>query len=66
MKKKGTAPLLQHDFAFASDADLDAQIVAFRKAHEAAHPEWLTMHERRSLGAGRERVTFRVRPAGKK
>ena len=44
------------------DADLNTQIAAFAAAHEAAHDELLAMDGRRSLGPGKVRVTFRVRP----
>jgi hypothetical protein len=55
---------VQHDFAYGSDTELNTLIASFKSAHEAAHGQLLTMHERRSLGAGRVRITFRVR-AGK-
>ena len=62
MKKKPPAEaFVHHDFAFTSDADLSARIAAFKAEHEAARGEILAMHERRSLGAAKVRVTFRVR-----
>lgn len=60
MAKKSSPQTLDHDFVFASDADLNAQIAAFRSQHEADHQQILAMHARRSLGAGKVRVTFRV------
>ena len=66
MAKKPEKTTLNHDFGFASDADLDAQIAAFRAAHEQAHAagsgERLAMDARRSLGPNKVRVTFRVVP----
>lgn len=60
MPKKPEPTKLNHDFAFTTDADLNAQIAAFRSSHEAAHEQILAMDARRSLGAGKVRVTFRV------
>lgn len=60
MPKKPEKVTLNHDFAFASDADLNDQIAAFRAAHEAEHQQILAMDARRSLGPGKVRVTFRV------
>ena len=52
--------ILNQDFGFLKDADLDAQIAAFKAAHEATSHQILAMDGRRSLGPGRVRVTFRV------
>ena len=60
MPKKPEKVTLHHDFAFTSDAELDASIAAFRAAHEAAHAQILAMDARRSLGPGKVRITFRV------
>ncbi len=60
MPKKPEKVTLNHDFAFASDAELDAQIAAFRAAHEAENAQILAMDARRSLGPGKVRITFRV------
>lgn len=60
MPKKPDKVTLHHDFAFASDAELDAKIAAFRAAHEAEHQQILAMDARRSLGPGKVRITFRV------
>lgn len=60
MPKKPEKVTLNHDFAFATDADLNAQIAAFRAEHEATHRQILAMDARRSLGPGKVRVTFRV------
>lgn len=60
MPKKPEKVTLNHDFAFASDRELDAQIAAFRAEHEATHQQILAMDARRSLGPGKVRVTFRV------
>lgn len=62
MGKKSAQPTLNHDFEFLKDVDLNAQIAAFAAAHEGAHDELLAMDGRRSLGPGKVRVTFRVRP----
>ncbi len=51
---------LDNNFAFTSDADLDAQIQAFKQAHEAAHGQRLAVDSKRSLGPGKVRMTFRV------
>ncbi len=68
MPKKPIPTKLNHDFAFQSDADLDAKIAAFRAAHEAEHHQILAMDARFSLGPGKVRITFRVidKPARKK
>lgn len=56
---------IDRDFAFAGDRELDEQIAAYRAEHERQHGQRLAMHARRSLGAGKVRVTFRiVAPAG--
>lgn len=62
MGKKAVQPTLSHDFEFLKDADLNTQIAAFAAAHQVAHDELLAMDGRRSLGPGKVRVTFRVRP----
>jgi hypothetical protein len=58
--KQAQPEMLDRDFAFASDRELDEKIAAFRSEHEKAHGQRLAMHARRSLGAGKVRVTFRV------
>lgn len=65
MPKKAEKVTLNHDFAYATDADLNAQIAAFAAAHAAASDERLAMDARRSLGPGKVRVTFRI-VAGKR
>lgn len=60
MPKKPEKITLNHDFAFTSDAEFDAQITVFRAAHEAEQGQILAMDARRSLGPGKVRVTFRV------
>lgn len=60
MPKKPDKVTLDHNFAFTSDADLAAQIDRFKAEHEAAHRQILAMDDKRSLGAGKVRVTFRV------
>jgi len=60
MPKKPEKVTLHHDFVFATDAELDEKIAGFRAEHEAAHDQILAMDARRSLGAGKVRVTFRV------
>lgn len=51
---------LDHVFAFSSDADLDAQIQAFKQEHETAHGQRLAVDSKRPLGAGKARISFRV------
>ena len=60
MPKKPEPTRIHHDFAFTKDAELEALIAAFRAAHEAEHQQILAMDARRSLGAGKVRITFRV------
>lgn len=60
MAKKGEPETLNRDFTFANDRELDEQIAAFRQEHEQTSRQRLAMHARRSLGAGKVRVTFRV------
>jgi hypothetical protein len=61
-KRSAPTSTLSHDFTFASDADLNAQIAAFQAAHAAARNELLAMDARRSLGPCKVRITFRIRP----
>lgn len=63
MPKKPEKVTVGQDFAFTSDADLNAQIAAFAAAHEAAHRDRLAVDAKRPLGANKVRVTFRVVPA---
>ncbi len=60
MAKKPEKVTLNHDFAYTSDPDLNAQISAFTAGHEAEQGQRLAMDARRSLGPGKVRVTFRV------
>jgi hypothetical protein len=60
MPKKPDKVTLDQNFAFRSDADLAAQIDVFKAEHEAAHQQILAMDNKRSLGPGKVRVTFRV------
>lgn len=60
MPKKAEKVTLDHNFAFTSDADLASQITAFKAEHEAAQRQILAMDNKRSLGPGKVRVTFRV------
>ena len=62
-KRPAAATTVSHDFTFATDADLNAQITAFQKGHAAKHDELLAMDSRRSLGVGKARITVRVRPS---
>lgn len=66
--KKQQPETIDRDFAFASDRELDDMIAAFRSAHETTTGQRLAMHARRSLGAGKVRITFRIveAPARKK
>lgn len=52
--------IVDQDFRFQNDADLNAQIAAFQSAHEAANHQILAMDARRPLGAGKVRISFRV------
>ena len=49
---------LDQNFAFTSDADLDAQIQAFKQAHEAATGQRLAVDSKRSLGPGKVRMSI--------
>ncbi|MEZ4447963.1 MAG: hypothetical protein R3B09_00705 [Nannocystaceae bacterium] len=60
MPKKPPKTTVDHVFTFTTDADLDAQVAAFRAAHEASAGVRLAMDAKRPLGAGKARVTFRV------
>jgi len=64
MPKKPDKLTLDRNFEFASDADLDGQIAAFK----AEHPQRLALDNKRPLGPGKIRVTFRVvdAPPGKR
>jgi hypothetical protein len=64
-KKLDQARKITRDFSSRGDVDLDAQISAFKALHEADHGVLLAMDARQSLGAGRDRITFRVREAPK-
>ena len=66
--KKAEPERVSSDFVFASDRELDEQIAAHRTAHEQSTGQRLAMHARRSLGAGKVRITFRIvdAPAGGK
>lgn len=57
---KGAKVTVDHVFAFVNDADLNAQIAAFRAASEKTRGQRLAMDARRPLGPGKVRVTFRV------
>jgi hypothetical protein len=58
--KKSKPVLVDHDFSFATDRELDEKIAEFREAHERTTKQRLAMHSKRSLGAGKVRITFRV------
>lgn len=60
MAKKPDKVTIDHNFAFAGEADLAAQIDRFKAEHEAAHKQILAMDSKRSLGPGKVRVSFRV------
>jgi len=60
-KKIDQAARISQDFTSASDADLSAQISAFQSRYREEHGQLLAMDARRSLGPGRDRITFRVR-----
>ncbi len=68
MPKKAEPELVNHDFVFASDRELDEKIAAHRAAHEQSTGQRLAMHARRPLGAGKVRITFRIveAPKGKR
>lgn len=56
MPKKLDKITVDHTFEFKTDADLDAQIAAFK----AEQPQRLALDGKRPLGSGKVRVTFRV------
>lgn len=62
-KKLDQAARVHQDFTSSNDADLNRQIGAFQEAYHAEHGQLLAMDARRSLGPGRDRVSFRVREA---
>ena len=67
MSKRDSQPTVGRDFVIADEADLNAQIAAFRAEHEAEHGQRLAMDARRPLGANKVRITFRIvdAPAGR-
>lgn len=60
MPKKPEKVTVNHDFAYASEAELAQKVDAFRAEHEATQGQILAMDAKRSLGPGKVRVTFRV------
>jgi hypothetical protein len=62
MAKKNDKIIINRDFVFASDADLNAQIAAFQAESEKSQGQRLAMDTRRPLGAGKVRISFRVVP----
>ena len=60
MAKQREPLLVQRAFVFASDAELNALIAAFREERQRVEGQRLAMHLRRELGAGRVMITFRV------
>ena len=65
-KKLDQSERIAQDFTSANDADLNAQIAAFQARYKDERGQLLAMDSRRSLGPGRDRVTFRVRDGGKR
>lgn len=51
---------VDHVFGAASELELDAQLLAFKAAHEAETGQRLAIDAKRSLGPNKVRVTFRV------
>lgn len=60
MPKKPEKVTLSRDFTYEKEADLNAQIAAFRAEHEAQAGERLAMDARRPLGPNKVRITFRI------
>jgi hypothetical protein len=60
MGQKAQPRTFDRVFEFANDRDLDERIAEFRQAHEREQHERIAMHARRSLGAHKVRITFRV------
>lgn len=60
MAKQPPKRTVDHVFAFTSEADLDAQIQAFKRTHAAEHGEELALDSKRQLGPGKARLSFRV------
>ncbi len=52
--------IVHQTFSFSSEADLNVQIAAHRAQHQLVHAQTLAMQARRSLGAGKAMITFRV------
>lgn len=52
--------LVEQVFTFANEAELDARIQTFKKEYEAAHGDFLALDQKRPLGPGKTKLSFRV------
>lgn len=59
MAKQGKQ-LVEQVFPFASEADLDALIRAFKAEYEAKHGDFLALDQKRPLGPGKVKLSFRI------
>lgn len=59
MAKQGKQ-LVEQVFTFTSEADLDARIRAFKADYEAKHGNFLALDQKRPLGPGKAKLSFRI------
>lgn len=59
MAKQGKQ-LVEQVFSFASEADLDARIRTFKAEYEAKHGHFLALDQKRPLGPGKVKLSFRI------
>ena len=52
--------LVEQVFTFANEAELDARIKTFKAEYEAAHGNFLALDQKRPLGPGKAKLSFRV------
>ena len=52
--------LVEQVFTFVSETDLDARIRAFKAEYEANHGDFLALDQKRPLGPGKAKLTFRI------
>lgn len=52
--------LVEVVLTFASETDLDVRIRAFQAEYEANHGDFLALDQKRPLGPGKAKLTFRI------
>ena len=52
--------LVEQVFTFANEAELDAQIKTFKAEYEAVHSNFLALDQKRPLGPGKAKLSFRI------